>query len=168
MFETPVHWVQGIAPHRVGLMARPRGGEALREEVEAWRAAQVRTVVSLLESHEVRELELRAEPALCAEAGMGFRHFPIPDRGVPQSARELSVLIAALHADLAEGAPIAIHCRAGIGRTGLVAACLLHRLRVPRGEIFLMLSRSRGLAMPDTPEQAAWVEKYSRAHPNAL
>src|SRR6185295_4029649 len=37
MFATPIHWVAGVEPHRLGLMARPRGGEDLRAEVEAWR-----------------------------------------------------------------------------------------------------------------------------------
>jgi hypothetical protein len=38
-------------------------------------------VVSLLERSEIRELELQAEPSLCADAGIQFLSFPIPDRG---------------------------------------------------------------------------------------
>jgi len=148
-------------------MARPSGGESLHEEVSAWRKASVGLVVSLLESHEVRELELKAEPALCAERGIEFRHFPIPDRGVPQSTRETSILVAELHANLVQGKVVVIHCRAGIGRTGLVAGCVLHKLRIPRTEIFHLLSRSRGLAMPDTLAQVEWVEKFSGTFPNA-
>jgi len=167
VFETTIHWVKGIEPHRLGLMARPSGGESLHEEVAAWRKASVGLVVSLLESHEVRELDLKAEPALSAKQGIEFRHFPIPDRGVPQSTRETSILVAELHAGLVQGKAVVIHCRAGIGRTGLVAGCILYKLGIPRTEIFHFLSRSRGLAMPDTSAQVEWVEKFSGTFPNA-
>ena len=167
MFETTIHWVKGIEPHRFGLMARPRGGESLHEEVAAWKNASIGLVVSLLEAHEVRELELKAEPALCAGQGIKFLHFPIPDRGVPQSVREASALVDELHSNLIQGNAVGVHCRAGIGRTGVVAACILHKLRIPRIEIFHLLSRSRGLAMPDTSAQVEWVEKFSGTYPNA-
>jgi len=167
MFETTIHWVQGIGPHRLGLMARPRGGESLAEEVLAWKTASIHVVVSLLEAEEVRELELKAERLLCAEAGIEFKHFSVPDRGLPWSMKEADALIDELHANLMQSRAIAIHCRAGIGRTGLVAGCLLHRLQVPLSDIFHLLSRSRGYAMPDTAAQAEWVEAYARRWPKA-
>jgi protein-tyrosine phosphatase len=149
-------------------MARPRGGEWLREEVASWSTSTVAVVVSLLELHEIRDLELREEAALCADHRIEFRHFPIPDRGMPSSDKAVSALVAELHPVLTQGRAVAIHCRAGIGRTGLVAGCLLHSLRVPYNEIFHVLGRSRGVAMPDTSSQVEWVEKYTRAYPNAL
>lgn len=167
MFETPIHWVKGIEPNRLGLMARPRGGEWLGEEVAAWRLASLSMVVSLLESQEVRELELKEQPALCAAHGIEFRHFPIPDRGTPSSGREVFALVAELSSVLTQGKAVAIHCRAGIGRTGVVAGCLLHALGVPYDDIFHRLSRSRGVVMPDTSSQVEWVEKYTRFFPNA-
>jgi protein-tyrosine phosphatase len=131
--------------------------------VGAWHNAGIKSVVSLLEAPEVRDLDLRAEPTLCAEHGIDCRSFPIPDRGTPSSARELSALLAPLHAELLQGHAVAIHCRAGIGRTGLVAGCLLHLLGVPYEDIFHLLSRSRGLAVPDTAAQVEWVERFARA-----
>jgi hypothetical protein len=40
---------------------------------------------------------------------------------------------------------------------------LLHMLGVPYDHIFHVLSRSRGLAVPDTSAQVEWVERYTRA-----
>ena len=76
MFETPLHWVSGIEPHRLALMARPRGGEDLPAEVAAWKAAGVGVVVSLLESAEVRELELEHRRGFARKANSRFAHFP--------------------------------------------------------------------------------------------
>lgn len=166
MFEPSLYWVQGIEPRRLALMPRPRGGEELSDEIASWRRVGITLVVSLLERSEVRELELQAEPALCADAGIRFFSFPIPDRGIPASVREFSRLLSEVHAELLGGASVAIHCRAGIGRTGLVSGCLLHMLGVPYKDIFHVLSRSRGLAVPDTSTQVEWVERYTHAsHP---
>ena len=160
MFTTPIHWVAGLEPHRIGLMARPRGGDQLAAEVDAWNLAGVNVVVSLLEAREVMDLELIDEPALCARRGIEFRKLPIPDRGTPGSRKEFVDLIDLLAGDLDAGRALAIHCRAGIGRTGIVAACLVNRLGVPGSELFHRLSRSPGLAMPDTVAQIEWVEQY--------
>jgi len=160
-----IHWVASLDPHRLGLMPRPRGGEDLRDEVRAWQRAGVDVVASLLEASEVRELALREQPALCAEHGIEFRAFPIPDRGTPRSARELWAFVDGLHASLLADKAVVVHCRAGIGRTGLVAGCLVHRLGVPMHDVFHLLSRSRGLAMPDTAAQVEWFERHARASP---
>jgi protein-tyrosine phosphatase len=158
-----LHWISGIDPHRVALMPCPQGGESLRAEVAALRRAGIGLMVSLLEAPEIGELGLDAEPELCAAEGIEFLSLPIPDHGTPAADHELSRLLDAMHDALLKGTGVAIHCYAGIGRTGVVSGCLLHRLGIPGEDLFHLLSRSRGWAMPETAEQAAWVERYIRA-----
>jgi protein-tyrosine phosphatase len=164
MLQPEIFWVRGIAPARLALMPRPRGGEWLEDEIAGWKRASIDTVVSLLESHEIRDLELQGEERLCQAAGIDFLTFPIADRGVPRSEGKLADLALGLHRHIEQGRSVAIHCRVGVGRTGLVAGCLLHLIGVPSEDIFHLLSRSRGLAMPDTAAQADWVERFCRCH----
>jgi protein-tyrosine phosphatase len=163
MKGTELHWVREIEPGRLALAARPRGNEWLGDELDAWKAEGVRTVVSLLEAFEVRELELEEEARLCAERELDFLSFPIRDRGTPESVAAFRPLIEDLMVRLQREEGVVVHCRMGIGRTGVVGGCVLHLLGVPRGEIFEVLSRARGWAMPDTPEQAKWVEAFCEA-----
>lgn len=143
-------------------MPRPRGGEWLSDEIAGWRREDVGLIVSLLESHETDELGLTNEAAQCAAADIGFLSFPIPDRGVPPSVYETQQLIDELVSKLQSGVGVAIHCRAGIGRSALVAACVLLRLGVATTEVFPMLSRARCLPVPDTVAQEGWLERFSQ------
>jgi len=157
-----LYWVRDIAPLRLAVMPRPRGDDWLREEVSGWVQCRIDTVVSLLQSGESRELGLRDEAALCLEHAIQFVSFPIPDRGTPSSIPATAELVHDLVTQLRSGRGVAVHCRAGIGRTGILGACILLRLGVPLPEVFPMLSRSRTLPMPDTQAQLDWVARFKQ------
>ena len=63
-----------------------------------------------------------------------------------------------LDGDLAAGKNVSIHCRQGIGRAGLVAASLLVARGMQPAGAFERISLARGVAVPETAEQRAWVE----------
>ena len=161
MIEPDIYWFKGVEGIRLGMMARPRSGDWLEDEISGWKRAQVGAVVSLLEASEVRELGLAREAALCGEQDIDFLSFPIPDRGTPLSLAKTTSLVEGLVARLQGGTAVAVHCRAGIGRTGLVAACVLSRFGMPFDEIFGALSRARGVPMPDTQGQIDWVKGFA-------
>lgn len=162
-FGSAVRWVESIHPQRLGLVQRPFGGERLEPEISYWKASGVGSVVSLLEASEVDAFSLQDEGAVCARYGLRFTWFPIPNGGVPPTTAAMQDLAAALHQDLLQNLGVLIHCRAGIGRTGLVAACLLHRLGHSSATIFQGLSLARGFKVPDNPEQVQWFMSYAKA-----
>jgi hypothetical protein len=81
---------------------------------------------------------------------MGFHSFPIPDRGVPGSPAAFDSFLSPVVAILRAGGTVGVHCRAGIGRAGLTAACILVRAGIPYPLTFPAISRARGVKVPDT------------------
>ncbi|APV48863.1 hypothetical protein BWI17_03715 [Betaproteobacteria bacterium GR16-43] len=160
MVAAEIYWIPEAVGGRLGVMARPRSDDWLSDEVASWRAAGVGLVVSLLEPSEVRELRLSEEEPLCRDNGIDFVSFPVADRGVPSSVRAAEKLVMRIESDLRSGAAIAIHCRAGIGRSALLAACILKYQGLPEREIFSSISRARGVACPDTEAQIRWVKDF--------
>jgi protein-tyrosine phosphatase len=158
-----LYWIEKPLGGGLAIAARPRAGDWLADEIAAWRRGGVDTVVSLLEAQEIAEIGLAAEPALCRAAGADFLSFPIADRGVPNSAQDVSVLADNLVARRASGAGVLIHCRAGIGRSALIAACALVVMRLSPEEAFDRIGRARGLAVPDTTEQREFVARFAVA-----
>ncbi|MGZ5227933.1 MAG: phosphatase domain-containing protein [Burkholderiales bacterium] len=127
-----------------------------------WCHAGLNTVVCLLETSEIRDLELRDESVLCQSSSIEFISFPIPDRGVPSSVQKTAQLVRRIVELLRSGASVAIHCRAGIGRSGLVAACVLLKLGFAPREVFPLLGRARGVPVPDTSHQEQWLSVFNR------
>jgi protein-tyrosine phosphatase len=152
-----IYWITGLQPGRLAILGRPRSGDWLADEIADWQAAGLTDVISLLEDGEIRDLELAREAELVQRAGLAFYRFPIPDRGVPASAATAQTLWSQLATRIQEGRSIGIHCRAGIGRSGLTATGVLLQLGLPESEAWLRVSKARGLSVPDTDEQRRWL-----------
>lgn len=76
-------------------------------------------------------LELGLEAALVEQQGMRCTRLGIPDRGVPASPASALRLWDQLSARLRDGGAAGVHCRASIGRAGVIVAGTLVRLGVP-------------------------------------
>ncbi|HEY1390061.1 MAG TPA: dual specificity protein phosphatase family protein [Ktedonobacterales bacterium] len=161
MMRAELYKVAFGGPGTLSIMARPRGGDWLPDEIQAWRDATVVVVVSLLTNDEREELDLRDESLLCEHHGLTFISYPIQDRDVPQQINEAKSVIEGLAYQISKGKHIAIHCRMGIGRAAMIAATTLVKLGGLSERAFAMVQEARGYDVPDTPEQRERVEHFS-------
>jgi predicted protein tyrosine phosphatase len=152
-----LHWIAKTETGRLAIAARPRAGDWLKDEIRGWKAEGVDLVVSLLEPDEVHELALQQEADLCRWHGMLFIQFPIADRGVPESRPEVAQLARGLATELGEGRALVIHCRAGIGRSAMIAACTMISAGIGAEDALSLIEAARGVRVPDTDEQREWV-----------
>lgn len=159
MTATEIHWVD-VRRGRLGIMARPRGNDGLPAEVRAWAVLNAHTVVSLLETAEADALGLQDEQVLCALCGIEFVRFPVPDHRVPEAPDRFFALAEELATLVAGGKTVLIHCRAGIGRSALLAAAIIVRNGCSADEAFDALSRARGVVVPETLEQENWFHEH--------
>src|SRR5262245_51824897 len=81
--------------------------------------------VSLVSDAELDYLGLHAFVEFARVRGIEVRLFPIGDFSTPDSISAFALLIDEIISTARSGRAVAIHCWAGRGRTGLVAACTL-------------------------------------------
>lgn len=157
-----IYWIDGPWQGRLAIVGRPRGNDWLEDEVRAWKASGIDAVVSLLTADEEAELGLESEKQLAESVGIFYASHPVPDRSVPPDYGESVRLIRQVEGWLAEGKNVALHCRQGIGRSALVAACLLVSAGLHPDAAFARLREARGCSVPETEEQRQWVVQFSR------
>lgn len=102
-------------------------------------------VVTLMTNEELKALDLASLGARIEARGMRWFHLPILDDEAPDAAFEQAwrQALPPLIALLRDGKQLAIHCRGGSGRTGLVAAALLMELGQPRQEAMAAIRARR-------------------------
>jgi protein-tyrosine phosphatase len=154
--------IEGPWQGELAIVPRPRGGDWLEDEINALKDGRFEILVSLLTRDESDEFGLAAEAHLSRSHGLQFCEFPIPDLGIPQSLTAARELIDKLYVGLKAGKKIAIHCRQGIGRSGLIAAGTLVVSGVDPETAFRRVSAARGLPVPETVEQKEWVRELAR------
>jgi len=94
------------------------------QRVVDWGASDL---VTLLPTAEMLRLGAAEMPALAERMGLRWWHWPIQDGGVPSMAFHEAANLGAwrsLTATLRSGGRVVVHCKGGIGRSGLVAAML--------------------------------------------
>jgi protein-tyrosine phosphatase len=90
---------------------------------QAYKENDITLVVILASKMECLEKSGRDLRAFYEQEGLQVIEFPIQDYGIPDQ-KPLHELVDAIFTEAAKGRNIAIHCHAGIGRTGTVCACL--------------------------------------------
>ncbi len=155
-----IYWVEGFAPARIAVAARPRGGDWLHDDMAAMRAAGLDILISALPPEEARQVWLHDEGEAARAAGLEFVHFPVPNLLTPVLG-EAAPLLAALAARVKSGASLAAHCYAGQGRSPMLVASILALLGHEPDEIWPRIRLARGIPVPDTDIQRRWVRELA-------
>ena len=141
---------------RLFLHAMPARTETWAEFVAVARAHGLTRMVSLTAEAEIAQKSAAyAEAVRRGELPCTRVSLPVPDFGVPEERTAFAELSREVAAQLRAGERVLVHCGAGIGRTGMFAACVLIALGLSAQEA-LAVVRAAGSA-PETEEQRALV-----------
>jgi len=158
--QPDIFFIPVDASGRLAQMPHPRTGNRLKIELTALRDRGVDRLVSLLAKKEADALGLHNEGAQFERLGGRFSHFPIRDLSPPMQGEVFFDLADTLLAEIRSGATIAIHCRAGIGRSTLLSCSVLCALGRTVDDALALIALHRGLPVPDTEEQAQWLRTH--------
>jgi protein-tyrosine phosphatase len=156
------YWIPYDSAGKLAIVARPRGHDWLGDEIEGFKQEGFDVLVSLLTVGETVELGLEREKELAHRQSLSLIEYPIADYDVPASSQDFAHLIEQLSEQLQRGKTVGVHCRQSIGRSSLLIACLLARSSDEVEECFKKIGLARGMFVPDTKEQKAWVQSFAR------
>jgi protein-tyrosine phosphatase len=130
-------------PGRIFRSPLPYGDfDPTQQVIHLYKKEGVHVVVMLVSSEEAKAKTGRDLVRLYKEAGLDVITIPIPDFSVP-ALEPFWRALKLTQAQARAGQNVAVHCNAGIGRTGLFMACLTRQILGFSGE-----------------EAVVWVRKY--------
>ncbi len=140
------------APGRLLLHSMPGRYEAVESVWHQVRTETVRAIVCLAEKGELHEKS--PEYARALEAGTVpclVLPFEIPDRGVPEDWDAFRALAGDVAQRLRCGEAVLIHCAGGVGRTAMLAICVLLALGELASDARSVVSRA-GSTIETSPQ----------------
>ncbi|KAJ7090580.1 protein-tyrosine phosphatase-like protein [Mycena crocata] len=147
-----------------------------KPKLDALLKAGVLSFIDLTESGELSpyasQLLVRAALLNIDEKEIEYHRFPIRDRSLPESVEYMYRVMDVLRDNEERGRITAVHCRGGIGRTGMVIGCWLVESGLAKdgGEALEIIAREwQGVAKcviyPHSPETGPQFEFVLNFHP---
>ena len=129
------------------------GGDltAFDDELPAIYSYGVRAVVSLL--------NIASDARVYESSGFGFLCLPVPDGGAP-TMDQADEFVRFVSAQQLQGRPVAVHCEAGLGRTGTLLATYLIFQGEPADKAIRRIRNVEPVAV-ETIRQIQFLEAYS-------
>ena len=103
----------------------------------------VELIVSLLTDNEIKSLGIQDFESIWTKLNIKNIKFPIRDLSSPRpdQLRTFKELIKIILSFIHKSRPVLIHCNAGLGRSGLVAAVVCKELKIPNAINFVRSNR---------------------------
>ena len=118
------------------------------QDLSALRGEGVDAIVSLT--------EVPLDRTALAAAGLQYLHLPVADMEPPSQA-QLHTFVGFVDRQLAAGGAVAVHCRAGLGRTGtMLTAYLIHQGVAPGQALMQVRSQRPGSVETRAQEEVLW------------
>ncbi len=154
----PLPLPDGVAG-RLWLQSMPGRRESWNAFLDEARANQLNLVVCLNPLEEVAELSPSYHCAV-AEGRLPFRwlHVPMRDLGLAADAAAFRQGVEQIAQGVRMGDRVLLHCAAGMGRTGTMAACVLKRLGLSAADALAAVSAAG--SNPQSALQSGWIHQF--------
>ncbi|WP_461535475.1 phosphatase domain-containing putative toxin [Spongorhabdus nitratireducens] len=158
MTATHPVWFISVAGSSARIGMTPCPGtqeESFDDALSTLKSAGISAVLTLMGNQELQKNEVERLGSATKVHGMKWFQLPIRDDQAPEEEFQRAWEIAApdVHQLLDEGESIAIHCKGGSGRTGLIAIQILLERGVELGEASALVKNQRPKALTPQPHR---------------
>lgn len=143
---------------QIGLTRCPGISGHLDEDLQWMTAAPTCMLISLLSTSELRAIGVPELGRQVRRTGIDWRQLPISDMQVPTPAFMAGwpVIRQQVKTHLTAGKRVVVHCRAGLGRAGMISAAMLTHCGVAPVDAIRQIRLARPGAI-ETLSQERWI-----------
>ncbi|GHF31671.1 protein-tyrosine phosphatase [Deinococcus metalli] len=173
-----VDWIPtGLWPGRLGLTFAPgkKGvsvyqpgvthARDVHEDMRTLAQGGAQVISPLIEDFEFDLLGMDGYHAAADAHGLTVVPCPIPDGSVPRDVAAFTGYLDDLMTVLLDGHSVVVHCRGGLGRAGLTAACLLVQAGLTPEDAIALVRQTRSPNAIETREQERFVHDFADVVP---
>ena len=121
---------------------------------------QMKHLASLIEPDEAEALGLAQLHEATNLHRIHLHVLPIVDRHPPNEPQDFNALAGRLTKSFLSGESVGVHCKSGIGRSGMITCAILGKLGFDLNQALARIAKHRGLEAPNTPRQIEWLEGF--------
>lgn len=138
-------------------------GVGLSQSVADLKAAGAKAIITLMYDEELVKNGAQQLVIECEQAGLSWFQLPILDDDAPNEAFSLAFNkhLNEILAIIKSGGSVAVHCKGGSGRTGLVIGLLMHELGYAKNDIVNQVQAIRPKSLHN-PVQRSFFDNFQK------
>lgn len=125
-----------------------------------YKQRRVKLVVTLLDFNEIEDLGIVSFSTFLMDNGFNWIHCPIRDRSTCGDQNRIRTLLEDIKEVLKSNDSVLIHCHAGLGRTGLLAATFLVSMGLTADSAIKTIRETRPGSI-ETTEQERYIKEWN-------